>query len=330
MPRKLASIQRIWKIEPIEGADNIELASIMGWKCVIKKNIFKVYDLACYIEIDSVCPKEDPRFAMLASTNWKVKTRKMRGTLSQGLIISLQDCGWTELDVTLEEDVTDKLGIKLFENYESFNATEAKGGFPGFLRKSDQERIQNLSDRTFRDYSKMLWQVDEKIEGASGTFFIRDGEYFACSRNLVMKLIDGSRWKHLTEKYDLENKLRSLNRNIAIQAETIGPGIQGNYYNLKSYEMRIFDVFDIDEQRFLNSSERYDILKKIDLMQIHVPIIQKEFSFDGMSKDDMLSMADGLSSLCNKKREGLVWKCIANGEYHFKTVSNLYLLKTDQ
>ena len=330
MARKLASIQRVWDIIPIEGADNIELIRVMGWQCVAKKGEFKKYDLACYIEIDSVVPKEDERFAFLASTNWKVKTKRMLKQLSQGVALPLSQLGWTELDVTLEEDVTDKLGIKLFENYESFNATEAKGGLPGFLRKSDQERIQNLSDRTFQDYSKMLWQVDEKIEGASGTFFIRDGEYFACSRNLVMRLIEGSRWKHLTEKYDLENKLRSLNRNIAIQAETIGPGIQGNYYNLKSYEMRIFDVFDIDAQRFLNSSERYDILEKIDLMHIHVPIIQKEFSFDGMTKDDMLSMADGLSSLCNKKREGLVWKCTTNGDYHFKTVSNLYLLKTDQ
>lgn len=330
MSRKLASIQRIWDVQKHDNADSLDIVRVMGWKCVSKLGEFKRLDLCVYIEIDSVCPKEDERFKILESTNWKVKTKKIRGEVSQGIALPLSAFGWTELDVTLEDDVTDKLGIKLFENYESFNATEAKGGFPGFLRKSDQERIQNLSDRTFKDYSKMLWQVDEKIEGASGTFFVRDGEYFACSRNLVMKLIDGSRWKHLTDKYDLENKLRSLNRNIAIQAETIGPGIQSNYYNLKSYEMRIFDVFDIDEQRFLNSNERYDILKKIDLMHIHVPIIQKEFSFDGMSKDDMLSMADGLSSLCNKKREGLVWKCITNGDYHFKTVSNLYLLKTDQ
>ena len=140
MARKLASIQRIWKIEPIEGADRIELVRVCGWQCIAKKEEFKKYDLCVYIEIDSVCPKEDERFAMLASTNWKVKTRKMKNTLSQGIALPLSLFGWTELDVTLEDDVTEQLGIKLFENYESFNAQEARGGFPGFVRKTDQER----------------------------------------------------------------------------------------------------------------------------------------------------------------------------------------------
>lgn len=330
MARKLASIQRIWKIEPIEGADNIELASIMGWKCVIKKNTFKVYDLACYIEIDSVCPKEDPRFAMLASTNWKVKTRKMRGALSQGLVLSLAECGWTDADVTLEEDVSEKLGVKLFENYETFNATEAKGGFPGFIRKTDQERSANLSQKTYENYSKLIWEVTEKCEGSSSTWFLRDNEFFACSRNLVMRLIDGSRWKYLNDKYDIENKLKTYGKNIAIQAEILGPGIQKNYYNLSSYEIRIFDVFDIDAQRYLNPDERYKVLKDLGLMHIHVPIIHKEFSFEGIEHDDLMKLANGKSILTpNKLREGLVYKCITNGDYHFKTVDPIYLLKED-
>ena len=35
--RNLASIQRIWKIEPIDGADKIELAHVLGWQCVVNK-----------------------------------------------------------------------------------------------------------------------------------------------------------------------------------------------------------------------------------------------------------------------------------------------------
>ena len=51
MSRKLASIQRIWKIEPIEGADRIELAYVLGWQCVVNKGQFKPMDLAVYFEI---------------------------------------------------------------------------------------------------------------------------------------------------------------------------------------------------------------------------------------------------------------------------------------
>lgn len=329
MARKLASIQRVWNVEKHSNADALDLVRVMGWRCISKLGEFKKYDLCVYIEIDSVCPKEDERFAMLASTNWKVKTRKLRGELSQGIALPLSLFGWTDADVTLEEDVSEKLGIKLFENYETFNATEAKGGFPGFIRKTDQERIQNLSERTFENYSELEWEETEKLEGSSGTFFLRDNEYFACSRNLVMRLIEGSRWLRFTEKYDLENKLKAYGKNIAIQGECVGPGIQGNIYKLKEIEFRIFDVFDIDEQRYLNPQERWKVLEELGLMHIHVPILSKARKFKGLTKDELLLEADGQSVLGQTLREGKVWKCINNGDYHFKTVSNKYLLKHD-
>ena len=332
MSRKLASIQRIWDVQKHDNADSLDVVKVMGWQCVSKLGEFKRLDLCVYIEIDSVCPKEDERFAFLASTNWKCKTKKLRGVMSQGVALPLSQFGWTEADVTIEDDVTEKLGIKLFENYETFNATEAKGGFPGFIRKTDQERIQNLGERCMREYAELLWERTEKAEGSSGTFFVRDGEYFACSRNLVMRLIDGSRWKYITEKYDLENKLKSLGRNIALQGECIGPGIQGNIYKLKSIEFRIFDVYNIDEQRYLSPEERYDVLEAIGLMDAHVPIIDKAFSFKGLTKDEMLLMADGQSVIGQCLREGIVWKStslVQNDTRSFKTVSNKYLLKHD-
>ena len=49
--RKLASIQRIWKIEPIEGADKIELAHVLGWQCVVNKGHFQPMDLGVYFEM---------------------------------------------------------------------------------------------------------------------------------------------------------------------------------------------------------------------------------------------------------------------------------------
>ena len=48
--RKLASIQRIWKIEPIEGADRIELAHVLGWQCVVNKGQFQPMDTAVYTQ----------------------------------------------------------------------------------------------------------------------------------------------------------------------------------------------------------------------------------------------------------------------------------------
>ena len=92
MSRKLASIQRIWKIEPIEGADRIELAYVLGWQCVVNKDKFKVGDLAVYFEIDSFLPIR-PEFEFLRNSSYKnseilgegfkLKTQKFRGQISQ-------------------------------------------------------------------------------------------------------------------------------------------------------------------------------------------------------------------------------------------------------
>lgn len=70
MGRKLASIQRIYKIEPIEGADRIELAYVLGWQCVVNKGQFNVGDLAVYFEIDSFLPIR-PDFEFLRNSSYK-------------------------------------------------------------------------------------------------------------------------------------------------------------------------------------------------------------------------------------------------------------------
>ena len=54
--RKLASIQRIWKIESIEGADRIELAHVLGWQCVVNKGQFQLEDCCIYFAIESFLP----------------------------------------------------------------------------------------------------------------------------------------------------------------------------------------------------------------------------------------------------------------------------------
>lgn len=332
MSRKMASIQRIWKVEKHPNADALDIVNVMGWKCVAKIGEFQPQDLCIYLEIDSVVPKDDERFKFLETSHWRVRSKKIRGMLSQGLCLPLSYFGWTESDIELGLDVSANIGVSLFESYENFNAQEASGSFPGWIRKIDQERIQNLNDQTMEEYSKLEFEITEKIEGSSGTFFVRDGEFYACSRNLVMRLIDGSRWKHLNDKYNLESKLKAYGKNIALQGECIGPKISGNIYKLTSFGFRIFDVFNIDEQRYLSPRERYDVLHDLGLIELHVPIIETSFSFNGMNKDQMLEMADGQSDLGQCMREGLVWKSttLVDGDTRsFKTVSNRYLLKHD-
>jgi RNA ligase (TIGR02306 family) len=98
--RKLATIRRIADIQPIEGADAIEVATVDGWKVVIKKNEFKVGDLAVYLEIDSWIPHELAPFLSKGQEpreyngvkGERLRTIKLRGTTSQGLLLKIENC----------------------------------------------------------------------------------------------------------------------------------------------------------------------------------------------------------------------------------------------
>lgn len=85
---KLASVQIITDIQPIPDADNIVVASVLGWRVVVKKNEFNIGDKVCYIQIDTVVP-ELPEYEFLRERKFRVRTIKLRKTLSQGIIFPI-------------------------------------------------------------------------------------------------------------------------------------------------------------------------------------------------------------------------------------------------
>lgn len=326
--RKLASVQRIWEVSNIDNADNLEKVRVMGWQCVARKGDFKRGDLCLYIEIDSVCPHENPIFSMLEQTRYRVKTKKLRGVISQGLCLKLSDFNIDENSVEIGQDFAEQIGIVKYEDNRVLNQQEVWGNIPHYIQKTDQERIQNLSNKTWELYKTLEWEVTEKIEGQSGTFGFFNGEYLTASRNQQTKQSEGSVWKFLTDKYDLENKLKKLNKNIAIQGEVIGPKIQGNIYKLREPDLKIFDIWDIDNQVYFNSNERIEILKELELDKLLVPILAFGKVLENKTVEYIIDSADGKSKLNTQtNREGLVFKCLTNTNYHFKAVSNEYLLK---
>lgn len=109
--RKLAHIELVHDIRPIEGADFIEACSVLGWNLVCSKGEFKEGDKCVYIEIDSRVDVTKPVFEFMAKNDGKVKTRKFKGMISQGLALALD-----KFDVDLSkygvgDDVTKILGI---------------------------------------------------------------------------------------------------------------------------------------------------------------------------------------------------------------------------
>lgn len=102
--RQLAYVVIIDGIEPIPGYDRVEHAIVGGWRVIVQKDQFKVGDPAIYFEIDSRVPADRECFAFLEKRHYKVKTLKMCKTLSQGLLMHVDDFGW-EIHETAEGDV---------------------------------------------------------------------------------------------------------------------------------------------------------------------------------------------------------------------------------
>ena len=114
--RKLASVVKIVDVQPISGADAIEVATVKGWRVVTKKNEYKVGDLAVYYEIDSFLPAR-PEFEFLRKSSFKrlsnghegfrLKTIKLRGQISQGLLTKIPE---GILNPQVGDDLTEEIG----------------------------------------------------------------------------------------------------------------------------------------------------------------------------------------------------------------------------
>lgn len=340
--RKLASIRRIDALNPIENADAIECAVVGGWKVVAQKGLYKVGDLAVYFEIDSWIPTELAPFLSKGKEprefegvkGERLRTIKLRGQISQGLLMPLSEviaiagC-WSPIEEG--EDVTEWLNIKKWEKPMNAQlAGMARGNFPTQIPKTDQERAQNLvKEINGAIEAGMAFEVTEKLEGSSMTVYQMQGVFGVCSRNLDLKETEGNSFWATARRDDIEAKMKAVDEfwDFAIQGELIGPGIQGNIYNLKEVEFRVFDVYNIQTGDYLKPVDRLALIERMGLK--HVPIVahraQLLDTLGIKNVDDVLKFAEGNSTLAATEREGIVFKEV-NGGMTFKAISNKYLL----
>jgi hypothetical protein len=324
--RKLASFRIVDSIEPIPGADAIELAVVGGWKVVTKKGEFQPGDPCVYFEIDSFMPDGVPAWQFLVDKSprmqsgicgHRLRTIKLRGQISQGLILKISEFPVLEQilnpTLTLARDIEDPayncwFGLHEYEAALSpqdlilndvLNIVKwdpplpaqlqglAEGLFPSWIRKTDQERAQNLKDEIFGYEDTVIpandelgrpeiirrakaqrfarYEITMKMDGSSATFFHRDGEVGVCSRNLQLKVCDGNKdnsFVRMLFDSGLNWALEAYG-NIAVQGELMGPAIQGNRENLKDFTLYIFDVQLIDEHRNMTSVERLAFVKEL-------------------------------------------------------------------
>ena len=333
MERKLASVVKITDIQPIVGADAIVVAKVKGWNVVVKVNEYKVGDLAVYYEIDSFLPIR-PQFEFLRKSSFKrmgssegfrLKTIKLRGQLSQGLLTPIPE---GIIDPKEGDDLTEALDIVKYEPpIPAQLAGKIKGTFPSFIPKTDETRIQNFeSDIGFVPVGERVY-VTEKLDGTSFTCYFNNGVFGVCGRNWELtETNDNSLWR-MANMLELKEKLTKYGKNIALQGELIGAGINGNLYGLSDHKLYFFTGYDIDKGRRMFFDELEWVLFGLQLQM--VPVLEK-YGFvipnEGNIVDYMLKYAEGKSVLnMEVDREGVVVRGLER-EFSFKAISNTYLL----
>ena len=335
--RKLATIRKIAAIEPIEGADAIEVAVVDGWKVVVKKGEFQVDSLAVYIEIDSwvsneIAPflskgKEPREFEGVKGE--RLRTVKLRGQLSQGLLLPLEPT-CANIESLLFEGLDVSLPLNILKWERPMNAQlagMARGNFPALVPKTDQERIQNLT-RSFEQYQLDTWSITEKLDGSSCTFYLDDEDVFhVCSRNLDLKEDEANSFWKVARKFQIEDVMRRNSmKGMAIQGEMIGEGIQGNQYKVQ-LDFLTYDIYNTKTGCYILPIQLKAACEKLGVK--HVPILVEATDIEDETIQTLLEYAEGKSVLNGSEREGVVFKSNSIHDRSFKSINNKWLLKNE-
>lgn len=334
MERKLVSIQTVDAIAPIEGADNIQQARVMGWTVVIKKGEFAAGDPCVFFEIDSVLPAGPAWSEFLRARGHRVRTLRLRGVLSQGLALPVSILGDVDLAALRDHDLRERLGVTKYEPALP-DAKEIAGPFPARVPKTDEIRLQSalgvLDELAGQDF-----YVTTKLDGTSATF-VRDADsgFTACTRNWALGRGENHVWR-LADRHALEEKLPV---DFAIQGEVCGPGIQKNRLGLPAVELFVFSVYDLRGARFLPHAEFVAFCAERGLRTVPVERVVQgdEARAFAHSLDYWLEAARGSYPGTKSRKEGIVVRplveqrseTLGGSRLSFKVINNDFLLKDE-
>ena len=281
--KPLAYIVKIKDIREIPGADRIELATVMDYTVVVKKNEYKPGDFGLYVEVDSVLPDDAekfPFFEFLRDKKFKIKSMKLGkfGVISQGILFKPSDIGLT--NVKVGQDYTQQFKItEIVQDEEEAGLTNNKKKDNWFIRKlmrykwfrdwrkrhnvsetwhetfpgkSDEENVQKIYTEMYEKYANEEWVATEKLEGQNITIYTEEVNGLfgktkrvgVCSRTRELnKNGTGKNFWDTVIREKLDERIKAIPGEWWCRGEHLGPGIQKNIYKLPRTTVRFFDFY---------------------------------------------------------------------------------------
>ena len=345
--RKLASIQRIWKIEPIEGADRIELAHVLGWQCVVNKGQFQPMDIAVYFEIDSFLPIRD-EFEFMRSSSYKktdimgegfrLRTMRFRGQISQGLLLPISQFPEIPKNAEVGDDVTELLGVRKWEIEErATTGGTVIGTLPYDIPHTDETRVQEAPE-LIQAFAGLEYYISTKMDGSSHSIGIDENGFHVTGHNYEYKDDGSSSFYKLVKAREYQAKMEDYMKAqglkmLTIQGELCAPGIQKNRLRLAKPEWYVFTIRENGKR--VGLKRMLQICEALDITPVPIEEVDTDLPSKYPTVEALLSRADGEYPNGGKK-EGIVIRptepvfCpLISASLSMKVVSNKYLLKND-
>ena len=280
MAKLKVEVCKIDTIKDHPNADKLELAYIggeNGWQSCVRIGEFKVGQKVIYIPVDSLLPMDVEKIlfgenAKITLKKSRVRSIKIRGAISQGMIVSLEGLGLTP-NLKVGKDVAEKLGIEKYTppvkgKPSQMQAKKRRHKNPNFRKYTDINHFKYYSNAL----DKMVIVVTEKIHGTN----FRAGYVKFNAYNLWTKFLHriGKRWykwqyefaygshnvqltnkgkktktfysknvyHKIADQYDLKNILED---GEVVYAEIYGYGIQKGYVYGCGYDEHKMVVIDV-------------------------------------------------------------------------------------
>jgi RNA ligase (TIGR02306 family) len=314
----LAYIGRIEELLPIENADRIESATVAcgvggRWSGVVKKGDFAPGQTCTVYLQDALIPQSE-RLAFMQSTNWRVKMARFRGAPSECVITKCHELFGIVGEHSVGLDVTEVLGVTKYEKPIPIGmAGSPRGGFPPFIPKTDEPNYQTAA-QLVEALRGQAWYATLKCDGSSTTAYQYKGEFGVCSRQLDLLETEGNVYWMVANRFGLREKLPE---GIALQWETVGPGIQKNPMGLKELTGFAFSAWNIPERKYLSGIELRDLCGAIGFPVVETVASGEHFDAD---IEQLRRLAEGTYA-SGKQREGIVFRPVVEQRVGFDRLS---------
>ena len=330
--RKPATIQVVHDVRNHPNGDRLSLARVLGYQVVVGRDEFSSGDPVVFIEEGSVLPEGPEWSEFLRKQNFRVRVSKIRGQLSQGLVLpttvlhpslqgKLKDP--TFLATKTGIPVSDQIGVKLYEPpVVKLTNGQCSGAFPNYVPRTDELRLQSYPD-ALKELQGLNYYITTKYDGMSGTFVKIGGKLIICSRNFQLNQQSDSPFRRVAEGLDLLNRIPEGH---AVQGEVCGPSIQGNKLELDRIKFFAFQVRVIGEvNRYLNLGEFEEFCAMNRIPMVNIEESGEDFDY---TIEDLLEKSKGFYPNTQSPQEGIVvrpmketWSPALQGRLSFKVIN---------